>query len=159
MKMPSDSWTRYQEWRKSVHGLNDIDDVEAFAEDLWEEAFAAGLEENTAMSETERLIEIFLDQMAAYFDNEIAIDSDCLAAVDGKEITMGTLLQRIRLHEKEENREQKAVRLIKESGKTIHSSDCSTSIAPAEEPGPCDCKEHTSYPCWCGHAHSNSDLR
>jgi hypothetical protein len=25
------------------------------------------------------------------------------------------------------------------SGKTAHSSDCATSLAPAEEPGPCDC--------------------
>ena len=38
-----------------------------------------------------------------------------------------------------ESREQKATRLVKESGKAIHSSDCATSRAPAEEPGPCDC--------------------
>lgn len=28
---------------------------------------------------------------------------------------------------------------IKASGKTIHASDCATSVAPAETPGPCDC--------------------
>ncbi len=39
----------------------------------------------------------------------------------------------------EETREQKAMRLVKESGKAIHASDCATSCAPAEEPGPCDC--------------------
>ena len=39
----------------------------------------------------------------------------------------------------EETREQKAYRLIKESGKSVHASDCATSLAPAEEPGPCDC--------------------
>jgi len=39
----------------------------------------------------------------------------------------------------EETREEKATRLIKESGKTAHASDCATSCAPAEEPGPCDC--------------------
>lgn len=38
-----------------------------------------------------------------------------------------------------ENREEKADRFIKLSGKEFHASDCSTSIAPAEEPGPCDC--------------------
>src|SRR5208282_6652509 len=38
-----------------------------------------------------------------------------------------------------ETREQKATRLIAESGTSIHYSDCATSIAPAEEPGPCDC--------------------
>lgn len=43
------------------------------------------------------------------------------------------------LTEETETREQKANRLIRESGKTVHASDCSTSIAPAEEPGPCDC--------------------
>ncbi len=40
-----------------------------------------------------------------------------------------------------ENREQKAMRLARESGKTVHASDCATSCAPAEEPGPCDCNE------------------
>ena len=40
-----------------------------------------------------------------------------------------------------ETREQKAARLVVESGKTTHASDCATSIAPAEEPGPCDCEE------------------
>ncbi len=43
--------------------------------------------------------------------------------------------------ERAEGREEKAVRLVKESGKAIHSNDCATSIAPAEEPGPCDCRE------------------
>lgn len=38
-----------------------------------------------------------------------------------------------------ETREQKAARFIAESGKQVHASDCSTSIAPAEEPEPCDC--------------------
>ena len=38
-----------------------------------------------------------------------------------------------------ETREQKAKRLVKESGKTVHSNTCATSLAPAEEPGPCDC--------------------
>jgi len=38
-----------------------------------------------------------------------------------------------------ESREEKAARFIRESGKTVHASDCSTSLAPAEEPGPCDC--------------------
>ncbi len=39
----------------------------------------------------------------------------------------------------EETREEKAMRLVRESGKTVHASDCATSRAPAEEPGPCDC--------------------
>jgi hypothetical protein len=30
---------------------------------------------------------------------------------------------------------------IKASGKTQHSSDCATSIAPAETPRPCDCDQ------------------
>ena len=30
---------------------------------------------------------------------------------------------------------------IRLSGKSVHASDCSTSIAPAETPGPCDCNE------------------
>lgn len=38
-----------------------------------------------------------------------------------------------------EDREQKAMRLVKESGKEIHTNTCATSVAPAEEPGPCDC--------------------
>jgi len=38
-----------------------------------------------------------------------------------------------------ETREEKADRFKQESGKEFHTSDCSTSIAPAEEPGPCDC--------------------
>jgi hypothetical protein len=38
-----------------------------------------------------------------------------------------------------ETREEKATRLVKESGKAAHASDCATSVAPAEEPGPCDC--------------------
>jgi hypothetical protein len=37
------------------------------------------------------------------------------------------------------DREQKAEEFIKASGKAVHTNDCSTSIAPAEEPGPCDC--------------------
>lgn len=40
-----------------------------------------------------------------------------------------------------ETREQKATRFVRESGKQIHASDCATSCAPAEEPGPCDCDE------------------
>lgn len=40
---------------------------------------------------------------------------------------------------KTEDREQKAARLIEASGKSVHASDCATSVAPAEEPGPCDC--------------------
>lgn len=39
----------------------------------------------------------------------------------------------------EQGREQKATRLVKESGKIVHSNTCATSVAPAEEPGPCDC--------------------
>jgi len=35
--------------------------------------------------------------------------------------------------------EELAEKYIVESGKTVHASDCSTSIAPAEVPGPCDC--------------------
>jgi len=38
-----------------------------------------------------------------------------------------------------ETREEKADRFKRESGKEFNASDCSTSIAPAEEPGPCDC--------------------
>lgn len=38
-----------------------------------------------------------------------------------------------------ETREEKADRLKCESGRVVHASDCATSIAPAEEPGPCDC--------------------
>jgi hypothetical protein len=37
------------------------------------------------------------------------------------------------------NREQQAAEYIKQSGKKTHTSDCATSRAPAEEPGPCDC--------------------
>ena len=40
-----------------------------------------------------------------------------------------------------ETREEKATRLVRESGKRVHSNDCATSCAPAEEPGPCDCNE------------------
>jgi hypothetical protein len=40
-----------------------------------------------------------------------------------------------------ESREEKAARFIRESGKTTHSNCCATSLAPAEEPGPCDCGE------------------
>jgi hypothetical protein len=36
-------------------------------------------------------------------------------------------------------RERLASLYVKTSGKTVHSSDCATSIAPAEDPGPCDC--------------------
>lgn len=36
-------------------------------------------------------------------------------------------------------REERATRYIWRSGKFTHSSDCATSLAPAEEPGPCDC--------------------
>lgn len=39
------------------------------------------------------------------------------------------------------NNEQLANKYITESGKKIHSSDCATSIAPAETPGRCDCDE------------------
>ena len=42
------------------------------------------------------------------------------------------------LEEKRE-REEMAERYKRESGCKIHFSDCSTSIAPAEEPRPCDC--------------------
>lgn len=49
--------------------------------------------------------------------------------------------QEVPAEQREENREEKAYRLVVESGKQIHSSDCATSIAPAEEPGPCDCDE------------------
>lgn len=41
-------------------------------------------------------------------------------------------------------REEKADRFIKESGKEVHASDCATSVAPAEEPGPCDCDVETT---------------
>jgi len=37
------------------------------------------------------------------------------------------------------NREERAEELKRQSGKTSHTSDCATSVAPAEEPGPCDC--------------------
>jgi hypothetical protein len=37
------------------------------------------------------------------------------------------------------DREAVADLLKLESGKINHTSDCSTSIAPAQEPGPCDC--------------------
>jgi hypothetical protein len=37
------------------------------------------------------------------------------------------------------DREQKAEWYKRQSGKTAHASDCATSCAPAEEPGPCDC--------------------
>lgn len=40
-----------------------------------------------------------------------------------------------------EDYELMAERLIRESGKKVHSSTCATSIAPAEKPGPCDCNE------------------
>jgi hypothetical protein len=36
-------------------------------------------------------------------------------------------------------REELAAAYIKASGKTAHASDCATSCAPAEDPGPCDC--------------------
>lgn len=35
--------------------------------------------------------------------------------------------------------EELAAYYIEQSGTTQHASDCSTSIAPAERPGPCDC--------------------
>jgi hypothetical protein len=41
----------------------------------------------------------------------------------------------------EESREQMAAQYVRESGKVVHSSDCATSVAPAFEPGPCDCSE------------------
>ncbi len=37
------------------------------------------------------------------------------------------------------DREQKADMYVRLSGKSLHASDCATSLAPAEEPGPCDC--------------------
>jgi hypothetical protein len=37
------------------------------------------------------------------------------------------------------NNEVLANLYIKASGKTAHGSDCATSVAPAETPGPCDC--------------------
>ena len=49
-----------------------------------------------------------------------------------------------------ETREQKATRLIAESGTSIHYSDCATSIAPAEEPGPCDCVKDDEICTNCG---------
>ena len=36
-------------------------------------------------------------------------------------------------------REELAAAYIKLSGKSIHTSDCATSNAPAKEPGPCNC--------------------
>ena len=36
-------------------------------------------------------------------------------------------------------REELAEAYIKLSGKSIHTSDCATSYAPAMEPGPCNC--------------------
>ena len=35
--------------------------------------------------------------------------------------------------------EQLAWHYIQQSGKTVHASDCATSVAPAMRPGPCDC--------------------
>ena len=40
------------------------------------------------------------------------------------------------------NNEVLADMYIKLSGTTRHTSDCATSCAPAETPGPCDCKEY-----------------
>jgi hypothetical protein len=57
--------------------------------------------------------------------NVSVIDCFCAHCIAGKALVM--------------TREEKAAEFIKQSGKTVHSSDCSTSIAPAEEPGPCDC--------------------
>jgi hypothetical protein len=37
------------------------------------------------------------------------------------------------------DREERQFAYIVLSGKHSHSNDCATSIAPAEEPGPCDC--------------------
>lgn len=51
-----------------------------------------------------------------------------------------------RLTGQTETREEKAARFVEESGKAIHSSDCATSIAPAEEPGLCDCDEGDDPP-------------
>lgn len=42
---------------------------------------------------------------------------------------------------REPSREEKAAKFIVDSGKSVHASDCATSIAPAEEPGQCDCDE------------------
>lgn len=42
--------------------------------------------------------------------------------------------------ENEKLREELAAAYIKLSGKTIHTSDCATSNAPAMNPGPCDCQ-------------------
>src|SRR5208282_679107 len=54
-----------------------------------------------------------------------------------------------------ETREQKATRLIAESGTSIHYSDCATSIAPAEEPGPCDCVKDDEICTNCLHDRSD----
>jgi hypothetical protein len=44
-------------------------------------------------------------------------------------------------YEMTEDREERAARFVRESGKAVHSNTCATSIAPAEEPRPCDCDE------------------
>lgn len=46
----------------------------------------------------------------------------------------------------DQSREQKAAHFVKESGKRTHASDCATSVAPAEEPGRCDCGEAVTNP-------------
>lgn len=55
------------------------------------------------------------------------------------EIRVGDLLGRGLRVEEIEDREERAAFFVKRSGKLIHSNCCATSIAPAEEPGPCDC--------------------
>jgi hypothetical protein len=42
--------------------------------------------------------------------------------------------------ETEPTREERAQKFVEESGKEVHTNDCATSVAPAEEPGPCDCE-------------------
>lgn len=59
-----------------------------------------------------------------------------------------------------ENREEMAERFKRESGKSVHSNTCATSVAPAEIPSPCDCDNESTKPaspevtfvlgCWVG---------
>jgi hypothetical protein len=69
--------------------------------------------------------------------------SDLLDAKSGTRVTYGcngTVTIQL------ESREAKAWRLVQESGRTVHSSDCATSCAPAMEPSACDCDEPQPTP-------------
>lgn len=78
--------------------------------------------------------------------SERVIESRLAAIVEWLEANQPDVFRRglwdaINAADAPESREAKAWRLVQESGKTVHSSDCATSCAPAMEPSTCDCDE------------------